>query len=66
MSSLNNLYDNINAAKIAVHSTKYTDAISYVNGYLIRSVIMLAFQLIFSSIGLTFAKGLFSLRIFIL
>lgn len=55
-------YDNINQAKIPLGSGAYQSAVNYVNAYLIVSVIMLALQLIASAIGLTFAKGLFSLR----
>ena len=55
-------YDNINKAKISPSSVKYAEAVTYVDAYLIVSIVMLALQLIFSSIGLTFAKGLFSLR----
>ena len=57
-------YDNINQAKIPFGSSTYESAVNYVNAYLIVSIIMLAFQLLASAIGLTFAKGLFSLRNF--
>lgn len=57
-------YDNINQAKIPFGSSAYQSAVNYVNAYLIVSIIMLGFQLLASVIGLTFAKGLFSLRNF--
>ena len=55
-------YDNINKAKIPLGSSSYQSAVNYVNGYLIVSIIVLALQLLASVIGLTFAKGLLSLR----
>lgn len=54
-------YDNINRANVP--SSSYQSAVSYVNNYLIVSVVMLGVQLLVASIGFTYTRVFFALRI---